>query len=730
VSWGIGGDVRFDGYCAVTIDHGLELFLLFDDIDLDRSGKVSQKEWCEVFQLQQSPLVERVFHLHKLQESPKQELSFHQFLIGLWDLCTRDMPLIARWAFDALDVDKSGGLDEDELRALGKLLNGGCWAGRAMERVVRKCQQSGGTLLLPQFVSLCNEQPVLLSPVRRIQRMLQNRVFGRAFWRIQTRYRASKYGDEDNMSNIVQRGFFDRERELDSMMRAEFLAAEELEATVIHEVEDELLRTETERWASMGPCQRAEELAMLSVSALRGRAVFSLMRSRSRGLLSGEDLLEKGTAHCHQIRCVEIQLDEWQRLVPLSIREQETRAADELEQRGRAEAEKRIREIPEFRDKAAREAARIAKAFRAMVRHGGTGHSVLPSECFLPDPNWKPSYGEAVADALLLSDPVHRAASRHTLALLGRSLHEELMQTTRADLRLQTRTKMEEIHRLRTSLLQEFGIDDGHVNYTQWARRFHPVLRRYYWESRAARYPPLEEEISSGALLREADGSIKDLGMLVQEMVDRGVEFLPPVDLTDDWEVAETPGSTVRQEDDVYTPEEEPSKTSSLATMKATDGFLADESFAPIADAAPSAPRMQDQLDILSGLQPVPSQPTMTYQQGRPELAAIRAKRGESPGVETPERVRKRREQQGLTYKNPSPEPDTRVALVGAVKPEQRAFHALLEGQYSDKQVAPSLFANKYRSLFSEPTATKDAGSVLDAVGYEGKVQFDHLRFE
>lgn len=93
----------------------------FDDIDVDKSGFIDQKEFFRMFHEEPSPFTDLVFSFIDLDNSG--EIDFDEFVRVCARYCMFTQTEILRFWFDCFDEDGSGAIDEDEFVELCKTVN-------------------------------------------------------------------------------------------------------------------------------------------------------------------------------------------------------------------------------------------------------------------------------------------------------------------------------------------------------------------------------------------------------------------------------------------------------------------------------------------------------------------------------------------------------------------------------------------------------------------------------
>lgn len=170
----------------------LQLFKAFVKMDTDRSGEISLREFHRFFGIKRTTFTERVFGL--LDGDQSGNLSFHEVAIGVWNFCTFNTVLLAKFVWDVFDIDELGWLSIDEMDALVRMVfNENEANSYSMEQIVTASCNSGG-LAFDKFASLVQADPDILQPATTIQRALRKKLFGEKYWEQRSQMRLSRFG--------------------------------------------------------------------------------------------------------------------------------------------------------------------------------------------------------------------------------------------------------------------------------------------------------------------------------------------------------------------------------------------------------------------------------------------------------------------------------------------------------------------------------------------------------
>uniref|UniRef100_A0A7S4QMY1 EF-hand domain-containing protein n=2 Tax=Ditylum brightwellii TaxID=49249 RepID=A0A7S4QMY1_9STRA len=169
----------------------LYLFRLFIKIDKDKSGQISLNEFRRFFGIRKGAFLERLFCI--LDSDQNGTLEFNEFVVGIWNFCTNDMHLLAKFAFDIFDIDRNEELSIEEIDALVRMVHNTSHADESTMRGIREfCPND--RITLGKFIQLASEQPDVLKPIIDAQQLVQGQVFSVNFWRRRTDKRRRKFG--------------------------------------------------------------------------------------------------------------------------------------------------------------------------------------------------------------------------------------------------------------------------------------------------------------------------------------------------------------------------------------------------------------------------------------------------------------------------------------------------------------------------------------------------------
>ncbi len=119
--------LKSDAVTSLVRDIGMKpteakFFLnLFYEIDLDKGGSISLAEFYAHFGVDKTPFADRAFSV--LDEDRSGELDYHEFLAGVWSLCSASTEDLCKFLFSLFDEDNSHSLDDAEIESALRMLH-------------------------------------------------------------------------------------------------------------------------------------------------------------------------------------------------------------------------------------------------------------------------------------------------------------------------------------------------------------------------------------------------------------------------------------------------------------------------------------------------------------------------------------------------------------------------------------------------------------------------------
>jgi Ca2+-binding EF-hand superfamily protein len=156
---------------------------LFAANDKDSSGSLDIDEFYEMFHSTKTPFGDSLFNLVDL-DGNGEFLTFSEFVQVVTTFCLFGPNEVLRFAFNVVDVDKSGFISLAELDMLAGWLHKGGPANlnTAIEKIKEKYDKGDGNLSFETFKKIYREFPFLLFPAFQLQDNMMHVVFGQKWW--------------------------------------------------------------------------------------------------------------------------------------------------------------------------------------------------------------------------------------------------------------------------------------------------------------------------------------------------------------------------------------------------------------------------------------------------------------------------------------------------------------------------------------------------------------------
>lgn len=522
----IGDSLVFQGFVAgtwelCTCDDRLLARMLFSVFDADASGDLDEAELEALISFCIGDGVPSCIERIKGDSRPSRLPTAAEILPRAKELSIRD-----------------GGPDSTECQGVA---GAGATATAARETRVFEDAAAGsktGAIVPPsgeviedfvltraQFEKLTGEFDALVAPIRQIRQALRRRTLGQAWFEEASSHRFATLpvgaGAAEALRHFQER----RERARDEVMRHEMAKAEALRAELGAQALAELRQDEAASWATMGPRQLTEGVAMLTLAALRRRADRESRRADAQGRRETKArLLDK--ALCTAVHNVEVQIEKCLAAHEQASNERLSAAMAKAKEEAVAAVETRARLDPEERAATQEMATQALKRFKTLVRHGGTGHTALALEWFQreaspatlePDRRRGPGRGchetasacadrglvRAVGAVLGFAPSLHQAAWRFAVRSRAEPIVEAAVEAASRRCAAQEAAFVASLAALREELLPSYGIADwcGPAN-PDWIRGFDDDAQRYFWVDRRspeARFatPPAQPDTDS-----------------------------------------------------------------------------------------------------------------------------------------------------------------------------------------------------------------------------------------
>eukprot|EP00752_Nemacystus_decipiens_P005390 g4886.t1 len=179
-----------DDYPTMEADSAVEvskaqlakLHVMFENIDVSKSGTVYCSEILSVVDMAQSPFTDNLFKLVGVH--PDGSLTFSQLCRILMTYCVFSKEEILLFLFRQYDTDNSGAIDEREFRELAKTVNNASpmFPGNFAKALLDFDTNSDGLIDFDEFRAMDKAFPLLFFPAFRLQDSLQKQFLGSSFW--------------------------------------------------------------------------------------------------------------------------------------------------------------------------------------------------------------------------------------------------------------------------------------------------------------------------------------------------------------------------------------------------------------------------------------------------------------------------------------------------------------------------------------------------------------------
>lgn len=189
---------------ALSDDDLWRLYCSFIDCNKDESGFIKEDELFEYLDADGGPFSQRVYRM--FQDSA-DGISFKNFVVASWSMCTRDKDSLHHFAFQLYDIQGRGELGLADIRLLLSELFGADFENtKAAQDVMKKLirfdyagRQLDAHVDAKGFAAVTQARPMMLFPAFDLQRKLQDKTLGARGWEVITKRRDA----------LVKEGHFD-----------------------------------------------------------------------------------------------------------------------------------------------------------------------------------------------------------------------------------------------------------------------------------------------------------------------------------------------------------------------------------------------------------------------------------------------------------------------------------------------------------------------------------------
>ena len=183
---------------------------LFYTIDLDKGGTISLKEFYTHFGIDKTAFADRAFAV--LDEDASGELDYHEFLAGVWSMCSSSTRDLISFLFSLFDEDNSNALDDAELESSMRMLhNSDPLPSEIQDQFDEMIRQQREKELLEdpdddpdvieldieQFLGYCAQFPELIQPALDLRDTMRKRIKGKKYWIKLEQNRSVQFAGQD-----------------------------------------------------------------------------------------------------------------------------------------------------------------------------------------------------------------------------------------------------------------------------------------------------------------------------------------------------------------------------------------------------------------------------------------------------------------------------------------------------------------------------------------------------
>jgi len=180
----------------------LKLRKLFKRLDKDESNTIDRKELFEWLETPANLFTEKLFELIEIEKSG--HLDFVEFVRTICTFGLFGQQEILSFCFFVFDGNKNGELEDEEFMSLVQLLHED-ESSRIMsvDFLMREFDtDKNGKISFSEFLELNKHFPYVLYPAFRLQRLIEEKTFGKRFWQ---RQRTKKKSNRKKQLNFDPR---------------------------------------------------------------------------------------------------------------------------------------------------------------------------------------------------------------------------------------------------------------------------------------------------------------------------------------------------------------------------------------------------------------------------------------------------------------------------------------------------------------------------------------------
>ena len=184
------------GKLKVGDEEAKKIFTAFERVDRDKSGQIDVDEFFNGLKIDPTPFGERVFKVADV--SNDGEIDYGEFFVAIYNFCSFDEKGLLQFCFNIFDVDRSGDIDRDEVKALVKMMRGNNKKlEKQTDQLMRQLDTDGdGQMSVTEFYSMNKSAPSMLLPAFQMKNQLTEVICGKSWWKSQeTSRRKLNLGD-------------------------------------------------------------------------------------------------------------------------------------------------------------------------------------------------------------------------------------------------------------------------------------------------------------------------------------------------------------------------------------------------------------------------------------------------------------------------------------------------------------------------------------------------------
>lgn len=168
----------------------------FCKVDKLYTGSIHIDRFHEYYKLDETEFTKKVFSI--MDSDGSGSISFHEFILAIWNYLSLDMNSLASFSFRLFDTDNSKLMEKGEIEAMiGCVYGTGVGNNERVQKVIDKMEPANGeSITSAEFVNFSRQYPLLLYPAFAMQNILRRHIFGDAYWDAVSADRARNMADK------------------------------------------------------------------------------------------------------------------------------------------------------------------------------------------------------------------------------------------------------------------------------------------------------------------------------------------------------------------------------------------------------------------------------------------------------------------------------------------------------------------------------------------------------